>query len=112
MASSDMEKAEVLKKRFASVFTGGQVPHVCQDPEPLGVGERSGFHPTVTTEQVGDVLMKLNAQKSMGPNDIHPRALREMADVIAELLSITFEKSWLSGDIPSDWEKGNMTPIF
>jgi len=48
----------------------------------------------------------------MGPNDIHPRALREMADVIAELLSITFEKSWLSGDIPSDWEKGNMTPNF
>ena len=72
MASSDMEKAEVLKKRFASVFTGGQVPHVCQDPEPLGVGERSGFHPTVTTEQVGDVVMKLNAQKSMGPDDIHP----------------------------------------
>ena len=96
----------------ALVFTGGQASHVCQDPELLGVGERSGFHPTVTTEQVGDVVMKLNAQKSMGPNDIHPRALREMADVIAELLSITFEKSWLSGDIPSDWEKGNMTPIF
>ena len=112
MASSDMEKAEVLKKRFASVFTGGQVPHVCQDPEPPGEGVGSGFCPTATVEQVRVLLMKLNVYKSMGPNDIHPRALREMADVIAELLSITFEKSWLSGDIPSDWEKGNMTPIF
>jgi len=47
-ASSDMEKAEVLNKFFALVFTGVQAPpHVCQDPELLGVGERRGFSPTV-----------------------------------------------------------------
>ena len=52
--------------------------------------------------------MKLDAYKSMGPEGIHPRVLREMADVVAELLSIIFKKSWLSGD----WKKGNMIPIF
>ena len=53
LASSDMEKAEVLTKCFASVFTGRQAPpHVCQDPETLGVGERSRSRPTVTAEQV------------------------------------------------------------
>ena len=53
LASSDMEKAEVLNKCFASVFTGGQAPpHVCQDPEALCVDERSRPHPTVTAEQV------------------------------------------------------------
>ena len=50
VASSDMEKAEVLNKCFALVFPGGQAPHVCKDPEPLGVGERSGFCPTATVE--------------------------------------------------------------
>ena len=56
--------------------------------------------------------MKLNVYKSMGLDNIHPRALKEMSDVVAEPFPITFEKSWLSGEVPSDWKKGNITPIF
>ena len=82
LASSDIEKAEVLNECFASVFTGGQASHVCQDHEPLGEGVGSGFCPTVTVEQVRVLLMKLNVCKSKRPDDIHPRVSKEMADVI------------------------------
>ncbi len=46
--------------------------------------------------------MKWNVCKSVGQDDILPRVLKQMADVVAEPLSIIFEKLWLSGEVPAD----------
>jgi len=48
----------------------------------------------------------------MGPDGMHPRVMRELADVTAESLSIIFERSWRTGEVPEDWRKGNVTPVF
>ncbi|PKU27164.1 rna-directed dna polymerase from mobile element jockey-like [Limosa lapponica baueri] len=48
----------------------------------------------------------------MGPDGMHPRVLRELADVIARRLSIIFKRSWRTEEVPEDWRKANITPAF
>jgi len=60
---------------------------------------------------VRDHLSNLDTHKSIGPNGMHLRVLRELADVIAEPLSIIFERSWQTEEVPKDWRKASVTPL-
>ncbi|KGL78392.1 RNA-directed DNA polymerase from mobile element jockey, partial [Tinamus guttatus] len=68
--------------------------------------------PWVEEDWVREHLRNLDTHKSMGPDGMHPRVLRELADAIAKPLSIIFERSWRTGEVPEDWKKANVTPVF
>lgn len=48
----------------------------------------------------------------MGSDGMHPTVLRELADVVALMLSIIFEKSRRMGEVPDDSRKANVIPVF
>ena len=58
------------------------------------------------------LLQGLDPHKSASPEGIHPRVVKEVADVVARPPSIIFEKSWRSGDVSDAWKRANVIPIY
>ena len=77
MATSDEEKAEVLNAFFASVFNNKICIEGTQPPQPED-RDWENDHPTIQ-EIVSDLLHHVDTHKSMGPDGIHPRVLKELA---------------------------------
>ncbi|CAM4653796.1 unnamed protein product [Lepidochelys kempii] len=83
-------------------------------PEPSFVGDKSEelSQIEVSLEEVLELIVKLNSNKSPEPDGIHPRALRELKCEIAELLTMVCNLSFKSATVPKDWKIANVTPIF
>jgi len=110
LVMEDAEKAELPHAFFASVFSAKAGSQESQPTEAREEVHREDDFPLVTEDCLRDRLRNLNSDKSMGPEGMHPRVLRELVDVIAEPLSIIFQRSWRTGGVSEDWRKANVTP--
>jgi len=48
----------------------------------------------------------------MGPDGIHPRVLRKLAEELAKPFSIIYQQSWLKGEVPDEWRIPSVMPIY
>ena len=60
---------------------------------------------------VCEKLKRLKEDKECGPDGIHPKLLKECAEIIAKPLNLIFSKSLESGVVPTDWKLANKSPI-
>ncbi|KAK4828864.1 hypothetical protein QYF61_000992 [Mycteria americana] len=111
--TKDEEKTEVVNNFFASVFNSRANCFLVTQPPKLEDRDRDqNGAPIIQGEMVSDLLHHLDIHKSMGPDEIHPRVLKELADVLTKPLSIIYQQSWLTGEVPADWRLANVTPIY
>ena len=74
----DKDKANILQKQFSSVFTREPDNNIPKFKKITDVEITDLF---VTKEMVKIEILKLNVDKSCGPDEIHPRLLIEIADI-------------------------------
>lgn len=102
--------AEILNRHFNSVF----VSEPKNQPIPsfnLRTNEKLSLI-QVDPIIVENILKKLDSNKSIGVDGVHPHVLKECSDIWSTPLAIIFKKSLNSGQFPSPWLKANVTPLF
>ena len=109
LSKSTLEKCDMFNNFFASVFTkegDGEMPYFSKDVNnPLETL-------SVSNEQMYKALNSLNVSKSPGPDEIHPRILKELASELSIPLTMLFNKSIKDGKIPDKWKLQEVRPIF
>ena len=62
--------------------------------------------------QVLELLNHLQPDKSPGSDGLHPRVLRECAQILAQPLTIIFQSSLREGCLPQCWKEANITAVM
>ena len=108
LVSDPRSKAEALNAQFQSVFTRESDFNI----DPPSQIAPSLPEISISTRGVEKLLRQLKPGKASGPDNISPRVLKELADVIADPLARVFRKSLHKGTVPSDWKHANVAPIY
>ena len=109
MKFDDRAKANILQRQFCSVFTeepNGDIPKIAKRAKNI-------ISSCVVTEaRVRKLILELNLNKSCGPDNIHPRLLKELVDMLSGPIALLLNKTLEEGDIPLDWKMAFVSPIF
>lgn len=108
--TTDKGKAEVYLSYFSSVLTD-EPP--LQDMPPF---EERNYEEVLEDIQIDqdmilERLKKLKVNKAPGPDQIHPRVLKEIASSITLPLSIIYNSSIKLQTLPEEWKHANVSAI-
>ena len=103
-------KAEVLNTYFASVF-------VMEDQGALPEFDDRNYDEILSYTEITDSLVaktidRLKPSKSQGPDNIHPKLLKECKNSIVPPLTTIFRKSLQESVLPDVWKQANVTAIY
>ena len=108
VAQSDLEKAEEFNGQFTDVFSKNEHTQV-----PL-LDRCAPFMNDIAVSKDGVIklLKGLNPSKALGPDELHPRVLKELATELGPVFAHLFQQSIDTGEIPKEWSLANICPLF
>ena len=54
----------------------------------------------------------LNPSKALGPDELHPRVLKELTSELGPVFAHLFQQSIDTVEIPKEWSLANICPLF
>ena len=112
--ANPVDQANILNKQFQSAFSSKED----YDSDKFkSQCKMTGNYPpadhlNITENGILKQLKNLNPNKASGPDSIKPKVLKELAEGIAPILTIIFRRSLETGEVPSDWRKAIVSPVF
>ncbi|CAM4578493.1 unnamed protein product [Caretta caretta] len=101
--------AQYLNRYFASAFN--KAKEDLRDNGSMTNGNED-MEVDITIPEAEAKLKQLNGTKLGGPDNLHPRILKELAPEIGSPLARIFNECVNSGVVPYDWRIANIVPIF
>jgi hypothetical protein len=103
------EMASILNNFFASVFTRENLNNM---PEKERETDANLSDIEISVESIIKKINKLRKDSAPGPDNIHPHLMKETKNEIAVPLAKIFRKSLDTCNVPVDWKRARVTPIF
>ena len=103
--SDDTSKAKAFNMFFKSVFTEESD---CLPDFNLNV-KSSIEHVSFPVDKIKKKLDNLNPYIPPGPDELHPRILKELSNELSLPLSLIFSKSFSERELPQDWKDAIIT---
>ena len=102
-------KAEVLSNHFQHIHKKGSFLHT---EHRLQCHSSYGVSNIQQREGIINLLKNLDSKKANGPHKLPTTLLKITALEIAEAVTFLFSQSYESGQLPNDWRKAHVLPVF
>ena len=108
LAESETDQAEEFNGQFTDVFSKtseNEVPLLEKSAPPM-----SDIH--ISNEGVIKMMKGLNPSKALGPDELHPKVLKELPAELGPVFAHLFQQSFNKGEIPKEWSLANICPLY
>ena len=107
LVTEPLGMSEVFADSYVSVYTNDRL----NAPQTHQTCTQTAHMIPFSVSELRTRLKRLNIDKAMGPDLIHPRVLRECADAISIPLEKIVAESLDSAQVPEIWRKAEVIPI-
>ncbi|KAI8487032.1 hypothetical protein Bbelb_352920 [Branchiostoma belcheri] len=106
-----------MKETFYTAFSEGATYTASEFKDRCSLpGSRDNFPSMddikISTAGIEKLLAKLNPAKAAGPDGITPRELKELAKELSPIVTIIYQSSLRTGQVPQDWKEALVTPVL